>query len=344
MSSLGASSLEPAVGATATLTITGASDTDASLAGQVVTATATGLIGTITYTWTAVNPSSGATVTGVFSSTSVQAPTFTPSEPGTWALTCEAEDEVGTTVTATITTRRGYLLAAVPWITVDLTDGTWPTSDPDSFQGTAVSVAAGIHTFTAGAHTADEKWSLTNTSTFTGARWSKALVDAAGVAITSDDHAVVLFELDDEGTTQKGPLAVYFGIAEAPASTSTATIKATGFRSAHANSIGSLIAGAFSLTTATDLSANDSNRIILGILYLRPGGMPDAHANILDATGQHRDSRTQADAGTFTASTALSLLIGFGAYNASVATVSGDNDKKRFRYKVLRMSPTPNVS
>ena len=332
-----------ALGSGMSLSITGASDTAASLAGQTLTATPTGASGSVTYSWTATSPTSSSAVTSVYSSTTSQTPTFTPSSAGAWRVSCTATDAVGS-VTATITTRRGYLLDAVTLTPVNPTDGSWTFADSAGILGSANYSSETLTLTTGTIGTGNETYAPTVTANFTGPRWYKALTDNSGTALTSDDHFIHVVEIEHVASVSSPPQRTIYGVAEDPTSTTLTTIKLGGACIAYGSAGGNPALESATVAAINAIAANASNRVLRTVTVFRPSVLPPTLLTGYDATGANRGSAYQASSTSFTASTPLYRCLAHGAFNASSTWTAGLDTRLKIREAIIRISPDPSAS
>ena len=299
-----------------------------------------------TYSWIASGPDGAS---GGFSSSTVAGPTWTSPALGDWILALAVTDANGQVATDLEYVQTGGALDAVEWNVIDLTDGDLTFSDPFPLLSTSPTYVAGVNKIVFTALSAHADHAINVTANFDGPRWSTPLVDNSGVAVTSDDYGFLLLEIEHVTPVAKGPIRVTLGIAEAPSSTVLSTMKYGGIAISYASSSGNPILEVMAATAVTTVAAgNANNRVIRGSIQLHPGEQPGVSGVGFNASGGLPGGTPhQAYVGgtyTYTASTALHLMVAAALYNNSVTTTGTPDFQCKLRWRFVRLADDPSAS
>ncbi len=226
-------------------------------------------------------------------------------------------------------------LNAVTWTDVDLTDGSWTETDPDSL-ASSVSIAAGVNKVTlAELAVGSVNYNWTSGSTQRSPRFHK-LLQPDGDQIGSDDFFFLLWRLQFVAPVARAANTIVFGVSEDPTSTSATDIKGLGALLAYPAS-GNVACGTWTNTSGAT-SSNPSTVTSLGSFqFAATRGCAGSYA-ALDASEARVNNSSRNGNLTYSGSTNLSLMVGVGAYNNSATWAAGVDAKFKLQYRIVRLA------
>jgi hypothetical protein len=157
--------------------------------------------------------------------------------------------------------------SSLPVIIGDLTPFTF--SDPAGVM-TSYAFASDTHEFNMTTQLANANFALNSGTDFTGPRWSKPLVDSAGVAVLAGDRFTMIINISDLDVGASRVWCAAWGVAKIPAVTPTITI-APGFIWAGSIAAGTPNGGIGFNNLATTSTLASATKVAGQILF---GGSP----------------------------------------------------------------------
>jgi len=226
--------------------------------------------------------------------------------------------------------------ANIPWVTADLTDGSWTLTDPDSLVN-GVTYAAGFNKVTMNALAAgstDYAWG--GGATHRAPRYHK-LLDASGVQVDSDGITVLQVRMTKGSTVTEFSTEVVCGACLDPTSTVPGTMVGQGGMMEYVASDNTGY-GAWTVNSkgVATFAANDSGVMTAQWAARRASGTTYV---TIDNTGVFVASGSRNANSTLGASTNMSLMIGVGTRGSATITAGADTNVK-IEYRVLTFDPS----
>lgn len=224
----------------------------------------------------------------------------------------------------------------IPWVTADLTDGSWTLTDPDSLVD-EVTYGGGFNKFTMNVLAAGSTNYAWGAGTAHRApRWHKNLT-ASGVQVDSDGITVLQVRMTKGATVAEWNTEVVCGGCLAPTSTVPGTMVGQGammeYIATNNTSYGSWCFTAKSVSTS---ASNDSAVMTAQWAAQRASGVTYV---TIDSTGVFVASGSRNANSTLVAATNMSLMIGVGTRGSSTIT-AGDDTNVKVEYRVLTFDPS----
>ncbi len=223
----------------------------------------------------------------------------------------------------------GY--ANIPWETVDLTDGSWTLTDPDSLVD-VVTHAADFNKVVMNVLAAGSTdYAFGTSNVLRAPRWHKNL-EASGVRVTTDDTFVAQFRMTKGSTVTEWNTEVVCAACVDPTNLASNLLDGVGgmieYIASSNTGYGIWTVNAKSVSTS---ASNDS-----GITStLTAGGRSQGGTYItLDSGGTNVAGGTRNAGNINVAATDMSLMVGVGTRGSSTIT-AGDDTNFKLEYRVL---------
>lgn len=233
----------------------------------------------------------------------------------------------------------GADLSSLPLTVLDVSDGSWTVSDPDSIIS-GVDVTNDVTTVTynqisAGSNDYSFAANVTNISAY---RAYKTLTDSSGAAIVGGDSFLLMLEIDNSANySSDGSTQTFVGIGADPSSSVRNTAQMCGLMEQHTpgDAAPNYAAGATRASSSELFNAN--NEIGRGWFLVHAGQVPTIMAS---ATGSGAPrgftGRDPSPTLTFSASAPIYLVVGFGTRGAQNIS-AGDTSAQIIRYTVIKL-------
>ena len=226
-------------------------------------------------------------------------------------------------------------LNAVTWTDVDLTDGSWTETDPDSL-ASGVSIAAGVNKVTlAELAVGSINYNWTSGSTHRSPRFHK-LLQPDGDQIGSDDFFFLLWRLQFVAPVARAANTIVFGVSEDPTSTSAANIKGLGALLVF-NATGNVACGTWTNTSGATSSSAATVTSLGSFQFAATRGCGGSYV-ALDASEARVNNSSRNGNLTYSGSTNLSIMVGVGAFNNSATWAAGVDAKFKLQYRIVRLA------
>jgi hypothetical protein len=229
----------------------------------------------------------------------------------------------------------GADLSALPLTAIDLGDGSWTTTDPDSIVSSAVT-SSGLTTFTyatIGSGSTDYAISAGANARFY--RKHKVLLDSSGAAIVGGDSFLLIVEIDNTaGFSTDAATELFVGLGVDPAHTTATTAGLYGLTEQHYAAAtpryGSFVTNAANLLTNAN---NTASRCSIMVHANQVGHVE----NTATGGGAGRGTQARNPNRTYATDDQIYLVVGAGTLGAGTTT-AGNTATAALRYRVIKLS------
>lgn len=226
-------------------------------------------------------------------------------------------------------------LNAVTWTDVDLTDGSWTETDPDSL-ASSVSIAAGVNKVTlAELAVGSINYNWSSGSTHRAPRYHKLLAPS-GDQIGSDDFFFLLWRLQFVAPVARAANTIVVGVSEDPTSTSATNIKGLGGIITYP-ATGDVGCGTWTNTSHSTSSSAATVTSLGSFQFAATRGCAGSFA-ALDASEARVNNSSRNGNLTYSGSTNLSIMVGVGAYNNTATWAAGVDARFKLQYRIVRLA------
>lgn len=231
----------------------------------------------------------------------------------------------------------GTDLNALPWTTIDLTDGSWLLTDLDSLVK-SVSYSAGVNTVlmnTLSVGSVDYRWD--SGTSHRSPRWSK-LAAPDGNQLVSDGTYWLMWRQRYVAPVSKFGGSSVLGICTSP----TATVASTmgGFGAFYNWNAGTAFVkmGAWTVNSA-GVSSGNTHTTAIGTFMFTDLWPSAAAFSIYDDAGARKNKGTRTyGSQALTTGTNMSLMLGIGTEGSSTTITDGQDAKFEAQYRLIRLA------
>tara|TARA_R110000868_G_scaffold111289_4_gene300703 strand:+ start:3276 stop:4049 length:774 start_codon:yes stop_codon:yes gene_type:complete len=230
-------------------------------------------------------------------------------------------------------------LNALTWTTVDLADGSWTLTDPDSMVQ-SVSSAGGVNTVIMNelaAGSSNYRWD--SGSAHRAPRWSK-LAAPGGEQLVSDGTYWLMWRQRYVVPVSKFGGASVLGICTSPTSTVASTMGGFGaFMAWTTSSPFNTRLGAWTVVNAGIVQGSDYTTAVGTFMFTDRWASVAAYS-VYDAGGvrKSKGTRTYAAQSLITA-TNMSLMVGLGTEGSTTTITDGQDAKFEAQYRIIKLAP-----
>lgn len=226
-------------------------------------------------------------------------------------------------------------LNAVTWTDVDLTDGSWTETDPDSL-ASSVSIAGGVNKVTLAAlSSGSSNYNWLNGSTQRSPRFHK-LLKPENDQIQGGDFFFLLWRLQFVAPVARAANNIVFGVAEDPTSTDANAMKGLGGVLTY-NATGNIACGTWTNTSASTASSGSTVTSLGSFQFAATRGCAGSVV-ALDVNNARVNNGSRNGNLTYSATSNLSIMVGVGAFNNSATWSAGVDAKFKLQYRIVRLA------
>ena len=226
-------------------------------------------------------------------------------------------------------------LNAVTWTDVDLTDGSWTLTDPDSL-ASSVSIAGGVNkVILAALSSGSANYNWLNGSTQRSPRYHK-LLNPDGDQIQGGDFFFLLWRLQFVAPVARAANNIVFGVAEDPTSTDANVMKGLGGVITY-NATGNISCGTWTNTSSSALASAASITSLGSFQFGATRGCGGSYVT-LDVNNAQVNNGSRNGNLTYSATSNLSIMVGVGAFNNSATWSAGVDAKFKLQYRIVRLA------
>ena len=231
----------------------------------------------------------------------------------------------------------GTDLNALPWTTIDLTDGSWLLTDLDSLVK-SVSYSAGVNTVlmnTLSVGSSNYRWDTS--SSHRAPRWSK-LAQPGGEQLVSDGTYWLMWRQRYVAPVSKFSGASVLGICTSPTSTVASTMGGFGAFMNWSATAANIKLGAWTVSAAGIVQGSDYTTSI-GTFMFTDRWPSVAAYSVYDDAGVRKTKGTRTyNAQALTTATNMSLMVGLGTEGSTTTITDGQDAKFEAQYRLIRLA------